>query len=214
MKNCARAYISYIYLQLRQIEREREREREKAKKFPDIIFHIQPRRVIRSHHGPHAQRCRGGGEKAGRGWQFLFYSTLYEPIRPRLRKEPRRPHEGRFNIRLWRLCFTVWDTRPHSAPSSSIVRLIYVFSRVIRSPCSPSITLPLPSLPHPLAAVPVEEGRSPWQRRASRRPIVGRLRRGSTRRTRTIIIDREGKGAIGVVKGMCESVVCTAQRGC
>jgi len=141
---------------------------------------------------------------------------------------PADPDEGRFNIRLWRLCFTVWDTRPHSAPSTSIVRLIYVFSRVIRSPPSPPLPLspratlrrpchrPLPSLPlAPHAAVPVEEGRSPWQRRVSRRPIVGRLRHGTTsgsaRRTRrTIIIDREGKGAIGVVKGMCESVVWTA----
>jgi len=73
-------------------------------------------------------------------------------------------------------------TRPHSAPSTPIVRLIYVFSRVIR--------LPIPTRPH------VEEGRSPWRRRASRRPIVGRLHRvdvGPKRTRRTIIIDGEGR---------------------
>lgn len=54
-------------------------------------------------------------------------------------------------------------TRPHSAPSTPIVRLIYVFSRVIR--------------PLHLWPTLVEGGRSPWRRGAFRRPIVGRLRR-------------------------------------
>lgn len=52
-------------------------------------------------------------------------------------------------------------TRPHSAPSTPIVRLIYVFSRVIRPHLWPTL---------------VEGGRSPWRRRAFRRPIVGRRR--------------------------------------
>lgn len=76
-------------------------------------------------------------------------------------------------------------TRPHSAPSTPIVRLIYVFSRVIRPP--------------PPTCALVEEGRSSWRRRASRRPIVERLRRvdvGPTRTRRTIIID----GVVGRVR--------------
>lgn len=93
------------------------------------------------------------------------------------------PKEGRFNIRLWRLCFTVWDT--HSAPFRPINPHSAFNLRVFAS-YSPS---------HPYTAL-VEEGRSPWQRRASRRPIVGRLHRvdvGPTRTRRTIIIDGEGR---------------------
>lgn len=99
------------------------------------------------------------GNVLGRGWKFLF--GVYEPIQA---AEGPCPKEGRFNIRLWRLCFTVWDT--HSAPFRPINPHSAFNLRVFAS-YSPS---------HPYTAL-VEEGRSPWRRRASRRPIVGRLHR-------------------------------------
>lgn len=105
--------------------------------------------------------------------------------------------ERRFNIRLWRLCFTVWDT--HSAPFRPINPHSAFNLRVFAS-YSPS---------HPYTAL-VEEGRSPWRRRASRRPIVGRLHRvdvGPTRTRRTIIIDGEGRVPSGGVRGICGWVV-------
>lgn len=61
-------------------------------------------------------------------------------------------------------------TRPHSAPSTPIVRLIYVFSRVIRSPIplrSPrrrgSVAMAMPGVPAPNRRAPTPSRRRPCE---------------------------------------------------
>lgn len=125
-------------------------------------------------------RERGRGRTRSRKGMKIFIWRLRADSG--LRKDPAPRKDALISAYDGYVSQSETPTRPHSAPSTPIVRLIYVFSRVIR-----------PS--HPYTAL-VEEGRSPWRRRASRRPIVGRLHRvdvGPTRTRRTIIIDGEGR---------------------
>jgi len=122
-----------------------------ARKFPDIIFCIHP--PAADHlitNLSTAKVADGGYTLAWKRMTIFLFNALWADSAKAAEETTRRLNEGSFNIRLWRLCFTVWDTRPHSAPSTSIVRLIYVFSRVIRSLSLPSSLSQLPAtLRHP-----------------------------------------------------------------
>lgn len=60
--------------------------------------------------GRNTTRGKGGTERFLEGDEnfYLAFTSRFRAA------EGPCPEEGRFNIRLWRLCFTVWDT--HSAP--------------------------------------------------------------------------------------------------
>lgn len=140
-------------------------------------FHFHP--AVRSDESSgSSRRKKSGKRRKGRREQG---ETRIFPRAFTSRPGPALTPEARFNIRLWRLCFTVWDT--HSAPFRPINPHSAFNLRVFASYSSP----PWPTL--------VEGGRSPWRRRVFRRPIVGRLRCGvsPTKPSKTIIIDGEGR---------------------
>ena len=98
------------------------------------------------------------------------------------------PKEGRFNIRLWRLCFTVWDT--HSAPFRPInphsafnLRVFASYSPSLHGPRRRgSVAMTTPGVPAPNRRTPTPCRRRPYEDEKDDNNWWGRLPGGSVRR--------------------------------
>lgn len=138
------------------IRREREKERKR-----------EGRRGGKGDKKNRAEMCLEGDEN----FYLAFTSRFRAAERP-------CPKEGRFNIRLWRLCFTVWDT--HSAPFRPInphsafnLRVFASYSpprlpsRSLPSLRSPrrrgSVAMATPGVPAPNRRAPTPRRRRPYE---------------------------------------------------
>jgi len=127
------------------------------------------------------------------------------------------PKEGRFNIRLWRLCFTVWDT--HSAPFRPINPHSAFNLRVFASysPSHPytaprrrgSVAMTTPGVPAPNRRAPTPRRRRPYEDEKDNNNWWGR--KGATGvgggADRWSAVSRDVAGVKSTIEKRCDSPV-------